>query len=118
VKTLLTTAVILIGTLSGTTYACGMHGEGHQGHAKSQPAAMSEMTMPMTDGVVRAIDHDAGTITVEHGPIKDLGMPAMTMPYHVKDRGMLTAVKPGDKIKMSVDKMGDLYTITTIQRAH
>ncbi|MCM2311774.1 MAG: copper-binding protein [Steroidobacteraceae bacterium] len=113
-----TTAVILLGTLSGTAYAGDMHGSGHQDHAKSQPAAMSEMAMPLTDGVIRAIDRDAGTITVEHGPIKSLGMPAMTMPYHVKDRSMLTAVKPGDRIKMSVDKMDDLYTITTMQRDH
>jgi Cu/Ag efflux protein CusF len=118
VKNLPTTAIILLSAVSGATYAGDMHGAGHQDHGKSQPAAMSEMAMPMTDGVVRAIDRSAGTITVEHGPIKDLGMPAMTMPYHVKDRGMLTAVKPGDKIKMSVDKIGDLYTITTVQRAH
>lgn len=117
-KYLPTTAVMLLGTFSGTADAGDMHGMGHQDHAKSQPAAMSEMEMPMTDGVVRAIDRDAGTITVEHGPIKSLGMPAMTMPYHVKDRGMLTSVKLGDKIKMSVDKMGDLYTITTMQRTH
>ena len=118
VKNFPTTAVILLGALSGTTYAGDMHGAGHHDHAKSQPAAMSDMAMPMTDGVVRAIDHKAGTITVEHGPIKDLGMPAMTMPYHVKDPGMLTTAKPGDKIKMSVDKIGDLYTITTMQRTH
>jgi Cu/Ag efflux protein CusF len=118
VKNLPTTAIILLGTLSGMAYAGEMHGAGHHDHDKSQPAAMSEMAMPMTDGVVRAIDRSAGTITVEHGPIKDLDMPAMTMPYHVKDRGMLTAVKPGDKIKMSVDKMGDSYTITDLQHVH
>lgn len=117
-RNLPTTAVILLGTLSATVFAGDMHGAGHHDHAKSQPAAMSEMAMPMTDGVVRAIDRDAGTITVEHGPIKGLGMPAMTMPYHVKERGMLTTVKPGDRIKMSVDKLGTLYTITAMQHAH
>lgn len=113
-----TTVVILLGLLSSTAYAGDMHAAGHHDHAKGQPAAMSESATPLTDGVIRAVDREAGTITVEHGPIKSLGMPAMTMPYHVKDPAMLTAVKPGDRIKMSVDKMGDMYTIMAMQHAH
>jgi hypothetical protein len=31
---------------------------------------------------------------------------------------MLKTVKPGDRIKMSVDKTGDMYTIMTMQQAH
>jgi Cu/Ag efflux protein CusF len=113
-----TTAVILLGLLSGAAYAGDMHGAGHHDHAKGQHAAMSESETTLTDGVIRAVDHNAGTITVEHGPIKSLGMPAMTMPYHVKDRAMLKTFKPGDRIKMSVDKTGDMYTIMTMQQAH
>lgn len=81
------------------------------GHEKA--AAMA----PATDGLIEKIDAAAGTLTVQHGPIVNLGMPAMTMPYHVKDSSMLTAVKQGDKVKMTVAKIDGVYTIVALQRA-
>jgi Cu/Ag efflux protein CusF len=108
------TAAVLAGVLSGLAYAGDTHSTGQHDHMMGKPAAMT--AEPSTDGIVRAIDRDAGTITVEHGPIQRLGMVAMTMPYHVKDRAMLTAVKPGDKVKMSVEKLDEAYTITILQR--
>jgi len=48
-------------------------------------------------GKVVAVDKTGRTATIAHGDIKDY-MPAMTMPFHVKDDSDLEMMKPGDLI--------------------
>ena len=72
-------------------------------------------TAPMVDGEVRKVDKDAGKITLKHGPIPNLEMPAMTMVFRVKDRAMLDKVKEGDKLRFAADKVGGVYTVTAIE---
>jgi Cu(I)/Ag(I) efflux system protein CusF len=43
----------------------------------------------LTDAEVRKVDTDAGKLTLKHGQIKDLDMPAMTMVFQVKDKTVL-----------------------------
>jgi len=90
---------------------------GHE-HAMAMDHAAAAAEAPATDGLVQKVDVSAATITVQHGAIADLGMSAMTMPYHVKDTAMLTAVKPGDRIKMKVARLNGQYTIVALQKAH
>ena len=42
-------------------------------------------------------------------------MPPMTMVFQVKDPAMLEAVKAGDKVRFSADKVGGAYTITQLE---
>ncbi len=58
------------------------------------------------DGVVRKIDRDAKKITIRHGEIKNLDMPAMTMVFQVEDAALLDKVKPGDTIQFRAEKSG------------
>ena len=81
----------------------------------------SKMSMPqtaaMTDGEVRKIDKDAGKITLKHGEIKHLDMPAMTMVFTAEDKTLLDGVKVGDKVKfMAVNENGKVV-VTGIQAA-
>ena len=69
----------------------------------------------LSDGVVRKIDKDAGKITIKHGPLVNLDMPAMTMVFRVKDPAMLTQVKEGDAIKFIAEKVGGALTVTTLE---
>jgi Cu/Ag efflux protein CusF len=102
--------------MSGTAVAGDhMPGAGHD-HMMGMTTAKAGAEQPATDGVIRGIDRKASTLTVQHGPIPSLGMAAMTMPYRVKDRAMLDAVKAGDKIRMSVAIVGGTYTITSLER--
>jgi len=71
----------------------------------------------MADGEVRKVDKDAKKITLKHGEIKNLDMPPMTMVFQVKDAAMLEAVKAGDKVRFSADKVGGAYTVTSIEKA-
>lgn len=71
----------------------------------------------MLDGDVRKVDKDAKKITIKHGPIPSLDMPAMTMVFQVKDPAMLDRVKAGDKVKFQAEKLGGAFTVTGIEPA-
>lgn len=69
----------------------------------------------MTEAEVRKVDKDAAKITLRHAEIKNLEMPAMTMVFQVKDKGMLDQVKEGDKVRFVADKAGGAFIITQIE---
>ena len=69
----------------------------------------------MTDGEVRKVDRETGKITIKHGDIKHLDMPGMTMVFTAKDKGLLTNLKPGDKVKFMVVNEGGKMVITDLQ---
>lgn len=48
-------------------------------------------------GKVVSVDADAGTVTVEHGPVEGF-MGAMTMPFSVKERWVFENLEPGDRL--------------------
>nr|MBF0684735.1 copper-binding protein [Pseudomonas sp.] len=66
------------------------------------------------DGEVRRIDAAAGKVTLKHGPIRELELPAMTLVYVVQDPALLANLKPGDNIRFTADKVGGRYTVLTI----
>lgn len=68
------------------------------------------------DGEVKKIDLDAGKITLKHGEIKNLDMPAMQMAYRVADPAWLKNLQVGDKVKFSADKVNGQFTITAIEK--
>jgi Cu(I)/Ag(I) efflux system periplasmic protein CusF len=68
-------------------------------------------------GEVRRVDKDAKKITLRHGPMPSLDMPAHTMVFQVKDPAMLDQVKPGDKVRFHAEKLGGAFTITEIRPA-
>jgi Cu/Ag efflux protein CusF len=43
----------------------------------------------MTEGEIRKVDAATRKITIKHGELKNLAMPAMTMVFQVKDPAML-----------------------------
>lgn len=86
--------------------------------AHHQPAAAgTAASAPLAEGEVRKVDKDARKITLRHGPIPNLDMPAMTMVFQVKDPALLDQVKAGDKIRFAADKAGGAYVVTSIEPA-
>ena len=81
-------------------------------HDSHHPAEASKS--PLTNGEVRRVDKSTNKITIRHGELKDLNMPPMTMVYQVKDPGLLSQVKAGDKIGFRAEKSGNNYTVTEI----
>ena len=48
-------------------------------------------------GVIDSIDRVGDFVQIDHEDIKDL-MPAMNMPYRVKEKSLLDVAAPGDKV--------------------
>ena len=86
-------------------------------HHKKDAAAGTSSSAAMADGEIRKVDKDAKKITIKHGPLQSLDMPAMTMVFQVKDPAMLNQVKAGDKVKFQAEKVGSAFTVTKIEPA-
>ena len=82
-------------------------------HEKHHPAPAADMS----DAEVRKIDKDTRKVTLKHGEIKNLDMPAMTMIFQVKDIALLDKVKAGDKVKFKAEKVPSGYAVTDIEVA-
>lgn len=80
-------------------------------------AALPALAQALTEGEVRKVDKAAKKITLKHGPIANLAMPAMTMAFQVKDPAMLDRVKVGDKVKFQAESLAGAYTVTRIEAA-
>ena len=96
-------------TLSHTVYADDAH------HKKTD--AKSAAGTALAEGEIRKVDKGAGKVTIKHGPIKNLDMPAMTMVFQVKDPAMLDQLKAGDKIDFAAEKVGGQYTVIRVEAA-
>lgn len=71
----------------------------------------------MASGEIRKVDKDAGKLTIKHGDIKSLDMPAMTMVFQVRDPALLDKVKAGDKVKFSVERRDGAFVVNAIEAA-
>jgi len=84
--------------------------------ATAQPAPGVPQA-PQSDGEVRKLDKEQGKLTLRHGPIANLDMPAMTMVFRVADAKVLDTLKVGDKVRFSAEKVDGAYVVTAIQPA-
>jgi Cu(I)/Ag(I) efflux system protein CusF len=91
--------------------------------ASAQMSSMAPMAAAsvapgyMSEGEIKNVDKDAGKLTIKHGELKNLGMPGMTMVFHVKDPAVLTQVKVGDKIHFVAEKVNGALTVSTLEIA-
>lgn len=106
----------LIATLGLAAPAIALAQPDHAAHhgGASAPAAADAK---LADGTVKKIDKSAGKLTIVHGPLETLGMPAMTMVFRAAEPGMLDQVKAGDKIRFAVEKVGGALTVTSLEPA-
>jgi Cu(I)/Ag(I) efflux system protein CusF len=66
------------------------------------------------EGEVKKIDLDANKVTLKHGEIKNLDMPAMQMAFRVSDPAWLKRLQVGDKVMFTADKVNGQFTVTGI----
>jgi Cu/Ag efflux protein CusF len=66
-------------------------------------------------GEVRRVDAVAGKVTIKHGAISALELPAMTLVYQA-DPALLAGIKPGDKVTFTAKREGGNYVVTAIKK--
>lgn len=88
----------------------------HAGNAISQPISATKAvpTIAYTFGEIKGVDTARGTVTLKHGPIKNLGMPDMTMIFHVAKSVQIISLKVGDKVRFKVDKVQGAFVVTEL----
>lgn len=119
----LTVAFVTAALLS----ACGQKSGGNATSADQPVTAnasspgMGNMAMPADTkmgkgtGTVTAIDKAAGKITLHHGPIPEVGWPAMTMAFKARPE-LLDSVAVGDKVTFDLMLRGNDGEVTTIKK--
>ena len=70
---------------------------------------------PLVDGQVTEV-RPGGELTIKHGPMPNLDMPAMTMVFKLKDAAMGKGIKKGDKIKFHAEDVGGKLTIMHLKK--
>ncbi len=112
-KAILTASIAaLIGLLPLSALSAGEH-DAHAGHMA--PAAKTASEWPMSEGTIKKVDKAAGKVTVTHGPLTNLNMPAMTMVFRVKDATWLDLMKQDGKIRFVADSVGGTLTIVRFE---
>ena len=89
----------------------------HLGHGGHNHAAMQSSEGSFVDGTVKKVDKAGGKVTVAHGPLTNLNMPAMTMVFRVKDAAWIDQMKPDGKIRFVADYIEGTLTIIRLEGA-
>lgn len=80
----------------------------------AQPAAATNL--PTVSGTVEKVDTAQGKVTIDHGPIPNLKMDAMTMVFRAQDPAVLKGVKAGDKVQFQADRVNGQISVVTIRK--
>lgn len=89
-------------------YESGMHG----------PITVSEKMAPVdveyTAGKIKKVDTKAGKVTIIHGPLVNLDMPAMTMVFRA-DETVIAKLSEGQSIEFVADRVKGKLTVTQVK---
>lgn len=66
-------------------------------------------------GEVRRLDLTKGTITIKHGAISDLNLPAMTLVYEASPE-LLQGIEPGDQVRFKVRHENNKYEVIELKK--
>ena len=100
----------LIARVAATAFAIAFTSEAFAQDAKPALTASADVSK----GEIKKIDQDAGKLTIKHGELKNISMPAMTMVFDVSDKAALAKLKTGDKITFVAGNASGQLTATNI----
>ena len=99
------------GTMMGADHATATI-KGDRGmQSMPGPRAMARMS----EGEVRKVDRVAGKLTLQHGPLDNVDMPAMTMVFRIRDPAWLPQLKVGDKVRFVAERVDGNLTVTALE---
>lgn len=81
----------------------------------AETAAAPQSSLPWVNAQVKKIDTSRGRITLRHDDIPNLDMPGMTMIFNVADPALLEQVKPGDAVRVAIDKVNGKITVIRME---
>ena len=113
------TPLLLAGVFTTATWAADMGATGHggMGHGAMHIADMHDGAMDnaLSQGMIRKVNKAQGKLTIRHGPLENLDMPAMTMIFRVADPAWLDKLEPNDSVRFRAEMMNGRLTVTKIE---
>ena len=88
-----------------------------QDHSAHAVPAAKAVAQPLSEGTIRRLDRGAGSITITHGPIENLGMGAMTMTFSFKKGAVPGSVREGDKVRFRAGEKDGQYHVVRVEAA-
>ncbi|BCG02376.1 hypothetical protein PPGU19_069440 (plasmid) [Paraburkholderia sp. PGU19] len=109
-KKLIVASAVLAAVLVAPAFA----GDDMAGMNMSAPSASTKAAL--TDAEVKKVDAETGMVTLKHGALENVGMPAMTMAFKAKDAAMVKQVHEGDKVKVRIESVNGMLTIVKMEK--
>ena len=78
--------------------------------------ATTVLAAEYTTGVIKKVNTKTNQVTIDHGPLKNLGMDAMTMVFKAGNDEILDQLKEGAKIKFVAERIKGKLTIVELKR--
>src|SRR5687767_3964249 len=116
-KTFVLAAALMIG--AALVHAGEMKGMEMKGDAKGMDMKGMDMSKGekskgthKATGMVKKVDPKAGTVTLDHDPVKSMNWPSMTMTFQVKDKALMDKLTANKKVEVEFEERGKDYVIT------
>jgi Cu(I)/Ag(I) efflux system periplasmic protein CusF len=105
-------AAVALALLPAAAYAAEMKPMDMKDMSPSGMAKDTKTDTHVAKGNVKAVDAKAGTVTLDHQPVKSLNWPAMTMKFKVRDKAVMDKLTPGKNVEVQFEQRGKDYVIT------
>lgn len=82
----------------------------------SATAVLADSVPAMSTGTVTKVDTQWNKVTIDHGPLENLDMPAMKMVFTVADPELLEGVSEGAQVSFLADRVNGKLTVTQMSK--
>ena len=113
-----TLATLLLAAVAAASPAGAQQATREADHSAHHPVTTAPVaSATLSDGEVRKVDRKQGKVTLRHGPIANLDMPAMTMVFTAAEAKLLDWLKEVDRNRFSAGKKDGTYLLLSVQPA-
>lgn len=78
-------------------------------------AAGAALAQDWVNATVLESDAARGMVTLQHGPIRAMGMDAMTMPFRAAPPELVRPIRKGDRVRFAVANRNGEWVVTHIE---
>ena len=79
------------------------------------PVDQRSLDRVFVSGWVEDVDRESRRVRITHGPIDELGWPAMTMDFELAPGASLEGLAPGDAVEFEMSGRGDGFRILSLR---
>lgn len=108
---------LMLAALSCATGAYASYALAGDSMSMNPPSSKTASDAALTRAEVVDVDTATGMVTLKHGELVNIGMPAMTMAYRTKDTTLAKRVHAGEKVRVRVENIKGTPTIVAMVKA-